>query len=53
MVMVWLYRQLNFINSAVKSFFRCKHLRDWGEVHKIKMTSFKMKNAISRNAIEP
>jgi len=51
--MVWLYRRLNFINSAVKPFFRCQHLRDWGEVHKIKMASFKMKNAISRNAIEP
>jgi len=53
MVMVWLYRQLNFINSAVKSFFRCQHLRDWVEVYEIKMASFKMKNAISRNAIEP
>jgi len=28
-------------------------LRDWVEVHEIKMASFKMKNAISRNAIEP
>jgi len=52
MTMVWLYQRLNFINSAVKPFFRCQHLRDWREVHEIKMASFKMKNATPKHTVD-
>jgi len=51
MVMVWLYQRLNFINSAVKPFFRCQHLRDRVK-HIKKMASFVMKNATPKHAVD-
>jgi len=52
MVMVWLYQRLNFINSAVKAFFRCQHLNFYGTHVKIKMASFKMKNATPKHTVD-
>jgi len=50
--MGWFNQRLNFINSTVKPFFHCQHLNFQAMHVKIKMASFKMKNATPKIAVD-